>query len=314
MEPACFLVAKFRSKSQNAHPQKDSWFLTILRNSYFISFIRASFQRLGKWVQNRNNKSKKRWNFHLTVKALSKIVVISLLCLLAIAAVYVFELLKNVTVGQWLYLGKMLGLTFSRVLICVLISVAIMVPLGIFICATEKRDSFLQPVLQIIASFPATLLFPMIILILSFLKFRWGSGVSSLMLMGTQWYVLFNVIAGAKAIPSDLKEMTSSFQFSDRHRFFSLQLPAIVPYLITGVVTAAGGAWNASIVAEYVTYKNQVWTTPGIGSAISMAAQKNDYPLLAASILVMMVVVVMINYFVWLRLYHYSEKRFALNV
>jgi NitT/TauT family transport system permease protein len=305
---------KFRIEESNAQPQIDSWFLTILRNSYFISFIRAKFQRLGKWVQDRKNNTKKRVNFHLTIKTLSKIVVLALLVLLAIAAVYVFNLLKNVTVDQWLHLGKMLGFTFARVVVCVLISVAIMVPLGIAICATEKRARVLQPILQIAVSFPATLLYPIFILIFVVLKIPLGIGSVVLMLMGTQWYVLFNVIAGAKGIPSDLKEMTSSFQFSGQHRFFSLQLPAIVPYLITGVVAASGGAWNASVVAEYVAYKHRIWATPGIGSAISMAAQNNDYPLLAASILVMMVVVAIINYQVWLRLYHYSEKRFALNV
>ncbi len=304
---------KFRIEETNAQPQIDSWFLTILRNSYFINFIRVLFERLGKGLQNRK-RERRKLNFHLTIKTLSKIVVIALLVLLAVAAFYVFELLKNVTIDQWLHLVKMLGFTFSRVLICIVISLAVMVPLGIFISATEKRALYLQPILQIIASFPATLLFPILVLIFVVLKIPLGIGSVLLMLMGTQWYVLFNAIAGAKAIPSDLNEMTRSFQFSDRHRFLSLQLPAMVPYLITGVVTAAGGAWNASIVAEYVTYKNQVWTTPGIGSAISMAAQNNDYPLLAAGILVMVAVVVLINYFVWLRLYHYSEKRFALNV
>ena len=134
------------------------------------------------------------------------------------------------------------------------------------------------------------------------------------MLMGTQWYILFNVMAGAKAMPSDLRETAKSFSFNRFQRLLWLELPAIFPYLITGIVSAAGGAWNASIVAEYTTYKGEVWTTAGIGSSISLAAQNNDYPLLAASILILVAVVALINYQVWLKLYHYSEKRFALNV
>jgi NitT/TauT family transport system permease protein len=305
---------RFRIEETSPPLQTESWFLNVLKTSYLIGFVITQFERLGKWVQNRKNRTKRSLEFHLTVKLLSKIVIIALLVLLAIAAVFVFNLVKNVAVDQWLLLGRLLGLTFCRVLICVFISVVVMLPLGIAACASQKRARLLQPVLQIAASFPATLLFPVFILIFVLCKIPLGIGSVVLMLMGTQWYVLFNVMAGARAIPSDLREMTTSFQFSGRNRFWSLQLPAITPYLITGALAASGGAWNASIVAEYVTYKNQIWTTPGIGSAISMAAQNNDYPLLAASILVMIVVVVLINFQVWLRLYHYSEKRFALNV
>jgi NitT/TauT family transport system permease protein len=301
---------KFRMEETSPPLQTESWFLNVLKTSYLIGCVIGLFHRLGRWAQNR----KKKRNSPFSLKAISKIAVIALLVLLAIGAVFVLNLVKNVAVDQWLLLGKLLALTFCRVLICVFISVGVMLPLGIAACASKKRERLLQPILQIAASFPATLLFPIFILIFVLCKIPLGIGSVVLMLMGTQWYVLFNVIAGARAIPSDLREMTTSFQFSGRNRFWSLQLPAITPYLITGALAASGGAWNASIVAEYVTYKNQVWTTPGIGSAISMAAQNNDYPLLAASILVMMVVVVLINFQVWLRLYHYSEKRFALNV
>ena len=134
------------------------------------------------------------------------------------------------------------------------------------------------------------------------------------MLLGTQWYILFNVMAGTRAMPSDLREAAASFRFNRIQRFLWVYVPAIFPYLITGILSASGGAWNASIVAEYAMFKGQVLTTPGLGSSISLAAQNNNFPLLAASVLVMVIVVVIINYQVWLRLYHYSEKRFALNV
>ena len=115
-------------------------------------------------------------------------------------------------------------------------------------------------------------------------------------------------------MPSDYKELAENYTFTRRQRFFGLNLPVAFPYLVTGIVSGAAGAWNTSVVSEYVTYKNEVLTTPGIGSSISLAAQNNDMQLLTASVLVLVVVVVTINLAVWLRLYHYSEKRFAINV
>lgn len=204
-------------------------------------------------------------------------------------------------------------LTFGRVTTCVIIGTCIALPLGLMIGLSEKISKRLEPVIQIAASFPATLLFPILILLFSYANIPLGVGSIILMLMGTQWYILFNVIAGAKAMPSDLKEALITFRLKKMQRFLSLYLPAVFPYLVTGLVTAAGGAWNASIVAEYISYKKQVLTVPGIGSTISLSAQNGDIPLLVASILVMSSVVVILNYQIWLRLYHYSEKRFSLN-
>lgn len=178
---------------------------------------------------------------------------------------------------------------------------------------SEKLSKNLEPVIQVAASFPATLLFPILILLFHYAGISLYVGSIVLMLLGTQQYILFNVIAGAKAMPSDLREATTAFRWKRMQRFFRFYLPAVFPYLVTGLVTAAGGAWGTSIVAEYVSYKNQILTIPGIGSTISLSAQNGDIPLLVASILVMSVVVAILNYQGWLRLYHYSEKRFSLN-
>jgi len=139
----------------------------------------------------------------------------------------------------------------------------------------------------------------------------WGSIV--LMLLGTQWYILFNVIAGAMGIPADLKEAARCYSIRGFQRFRILYLPAVFPYLVTGWVTAAGGAWNASIVAEYVTFKGEILRAPGLGAEISAAAGAADFPVLAASILVMSLLVVAFNRTVWRRLYHLAEERYSLN-
>jgi NitT/TauT family transport system permease protein len=170
-----------------------------------------------------------------------------------------------------------------------------------------------QPIIQVAASFPAPMLFPLIIAVLQFSGISLGWGSIVLMLMGTQWYILFNVIAGAMAVPADLREAARSYRLTLWQRFRYLYFPASFPYLVTGWVTAAGGAWNASIVAEYVTFRGAVLQTIGLGGQISRATEAANFPLLAASVLAMSAVVVLFNRSVWRRLYDLAEKRYSLS-
>jgi len=186
-------------------------------------------------------------------------------------------------------------------------------PVGLAIGLTPSLSRRLQPVVQVAASFPAPMLFPIVIAALAYAGVPLGWGSILLMLLGTQWYVLFNVIAGAMAVPADLKEAARSYRITGWARLTKVLIPAVFPYLVTGWVTAAGGAWNASIVSEYVTFKGRVMTAPGIGSQISLAAERGDLPGLAASVLIMSTLVVLFNRNVWRRLYHLAETRYALN-
>ena len=142
-----------------------------------------------------------------------------------------------------------------------------------------------------------------------------GLGIASilLMLLGTQWYILFNVIAGAIAIPSDLKEVSRIFRFGERERWLTLILPGIFPYLVTGMVTASGGAWNASIVAEYFRFSDKLFTTTGLGAPISAATDAGRFSVLLFSTIVMATVVVSINRMVWRPLYRLAETRYRLE-
>ncbi len=292
----------------------ESWFLNLIKSSYLFAFLKTAVRRLVEILQNQKAKRSKKLHLKRIGSIIGPIALFTLFASVITAIFFVSKLLKGISVEEWLFLGKMLLLTFARVFICVTVSVIIMLPLGLAIGLSEKWSRTFQPILQIVASFPATLLFPALIFLFKLVGIPLGIGSIVLMSLGTQWYVLFNVMAGVKAMPSDLKEAARSFRFNRIQRFLWVHCPAVFPYLITGVLTASGGAWNASIVSEYITYKDQVWTVPGIGATISLAAQNNDYPLLAASISVMVIIVVLINFQVWMRLYHYSEKRFALNV
>ena len=142
-----------------------------------------------------------------------------------------------------------------------------------------------------------------------------GLGIGSivLMLLGTQWYILFNVIAGTMAIPSDLREVANVFKFSSRERWRTVVLPGIFPYLITGLVTASGGAWNASIIAEYFHLREQTLSTLGLGAEISRATDNGNFPLLLLATIVMAMMVLTVNRLVWRPLYRLAETRFKLE-
>src|SRR5271157_5603799 len=187
------------------------------------------------------------------------------------------------------------GYTLLRVNAALLIGAVWTVPVGVAIGFSPRLARIAQPLAQIAASIPATALFPVVLLVLIRLGGGLGVGSIVLLLLGTQWYILFNVIAGAIAIPTDLKEAASVFGIRGWERWRTLILPGIFPFLVTGMITASGGAWNASIVAEYFHFKGQTYSTTGLGSAISSASDAGRFDILLASTLIMATVVVLIN-------------------
>lgn len=203
--------------------------------------------------------------------------------------------------------------TFGRVELALLLAALWTVPVGIYVGMRPQWAAVAQPVAQIAASVPATALFPIVLLAL--IRAGGGLGIGSivLLLLGTQWYLLFNVIAGASAIPTDLREVCEVFHVSRLERWRRLLLPAIFPHLLTGFVTASGGAWNAGIVAEYFRFRGQTFTTTGVGSIISRATDAGRLPTLLAATLALAAVVVTINRFWWRRLYALATTRFRLE-
>jgi NitT/TauT family transport system permease protein len=171
----------------------------------------------------------------------------------------------------------------------------------------------LQPVVQVAASIPATALFPVIVMILVRMPGGLNIAAVALMLLGTQWYLLFNVIAGTTAIPQDLRDTTALLRLSSRDRWRNLILPSLFPYLVTGAITAGGGAWNASIVAEHAQFGGRTIATPGIGSLIAKATGSGNYPLLLASTLALIITVVTINRLFWRRLYKIAENKYRME-
>jgi NitT/TauT family transport system permease protein len=231
-----------------------------------------------------------------------------LLVLLAMGAQELVHLLRAVTWSVWATTLLAAGATLSRVLLAVALGTLWALPAGLAIGLSPRLSRALQPVVQVVASFPAPMLFPAVVAVLAQLGVGLSGGSVVLMLLGTQWSILFNVVAGAMAVPSDLREAAASYRVTGWRRFRLLLLPSVLPYLITGWVTAAGGAWNASIVSEYVAYRGQTLTTFGLGARIGVAAESADFPGLAVSVVVMSAAVVLFNRLVWRPLNDYAER------
>jgi len=223
-------------------------------------------------------------------------------------------LLEPVGSDAWLQIAGSLGKTALRVLATVLVALVIAVPLGIAIGRSPRLSRTLQPVIQVCASFPAPMLYGIVVPAMLFLRMPDDCIVVSLMLLGATWYVLFNVAGGAGAIPQDLREAAAAFRLVGYRRFVVLYLAAVFPMLLTGVITAAGGAWNASIVAEAVEWKQgTTLEVDGIGSLIARAVDAKDYSTLAAATVSLSVLLVLVNRFVWKPLHRIADERFSLN-
>jgi len=230
-----------------------------------------------------------------------------------LGALEYFRLVITLTSKEWLHLLGSTGATLLRVFSAVALASIWAIPVGVMIGRHPRWSRTLQPVIQMAASFPAPMIFPVVVGAL--MTFGTGLGISSvvLLMLGAQWYILFNVISGSSGIPRELWEVSRLSGFSWRQRWQQLILPGIFPSLLTGWITAMGGAWNASIVAEYMKYRGQTLMTTGLGAAISQATERGDFHILGAAVGLMAVTVVGFNRLVWRPLSHRAQTRFTLD-
>jgi NitT/TauT family transport system permease protein len=246
-------------------------------------------------------------------RVLGVAIVLALAAAVAGGAVAAARFLIQLDAADWTSIAVSAGASVLRTIAALAIGVAWTVPLGVAIGMNPRWAQRAQPLVQMVASIPATALFPALLLVLIGLPGGLNVAAVALMLLGTQWYILFNVIAGAMAIPGDLRETAVIYKLRGWRRWRYLILPAIFPYLVTGMITATGGAWNATIVAEYVTFDNRTFSTVGLGALIAGSANSGNFALLLAATLTMAAIVVTINRLVWRRLYRLAEQRFRLD-
>ncbi len=310
-KPIVAWSSKFSLKEES---EKDSGsiILDILVNSHVTRFFReVLLEKITPLGLGRRKKTKSE-SVDISKKpnTVTDAIFYMFLGIFVAFAVYKFyDLIKAI---NWKEIKTILlcdGITAMRVYISIFLSVLWALPVGIVIGKNKRISSKLQPVIQILASFPAPLIYPWFVIM--FPKLNYSSVL--LMMLGTQWYILFNVIAGASTVPHVLEEASNMLGIKGVKKMFNLYIPVVFPYLITGIITAAGGAWNASIVAEYMSIKGKIYQATGIGALINNFTDMGRMHLLAVSIIVMSLSVVLINRLVWRPLQRYAAERFSLE-
>lgn len=241
-------------------------------------------------------------------RALYPMVMIAVLAIGGLGSFKLGGLLLQVSFSDWIEILSKALLTFGRVLAALIISSLWTIPVGVWIGLNPKIARPLQPLIQFAASFPAPMLYPIVFGAILALGGTLDWGAIILMMLGAQWYILFNVAAGAQSIPGDVNACAAVFQLRGWRKWRHFILPSIFPFLVTGWITSAGGAWNASIVSEYLQQGEKTFIADGLGAYISEATNAGHFPQLAAAVVIMAVFVVTINRSFWKRLQHKADK------
>jgi NitT/TauT family transport system permease protein len=307
---------RFRFEQEAGVPPPRSWVLNVLRRSGIIALLlrpgAAIWGRSLRWsaVGAANVPSKSRNGRRTGDRVWTAAVVIVAAAALWQVARFVMQELSPPDVGAAFALGLA---TLLRIVVLIGIATLIWVPIGVWVGTHRAATRIVQPVAQFLAAFPANLLFPVVVSAIVAYGLNPDIWLSPLMILGTQWYILFNVIAGAAAIPSELRDCCVNLQVRGWLWWRTTALPAVFPYYVTGAITAAGGSWNASIVAEVASWGNERLEAYGLGAYIATATQNGDFHRVVLGIAVMSLFVVLINRALWRPLYEYAERKFRLG-
>lgn len=320
--PIVAWAQKFKMELSGNEDIQTSWFLRLLRRSKLAQWISEKvFGRMFRAVDRRmlqlakrrrlrdvsadaSSSTRRLFRYSVATIALVAVLYFVFLGVHAIATLGIHKILYVFMLGFY---------TMLRVTASTILAVLWTVPVGVAIGLNPKASRIAQPIVQVAASFPGNLFFPLITLLYLVLHVNFQFGAIPLMMLGTQWYILFNVIAGAMSIPNDLREATKVLGLRGRERWKRLYLPGIFPYLVTGCITASGGAWNASIVAEIVSWKGRTLVASGLGAYITQTEALHQWPVIILSITVMAVFVTVINRAIWRPLYRMAETRYNVG-
>ena len=319
--PLLVWADKFKIELTESGLTPTSWVYNLIRGSYIFTWLgmhvlQPLVDALGQIIRRLKPRIKRKkpvavnWPLRITGLALAAWLGYEVMLGVFAAIAALHGVLTIATVGHIVWLGL---LTLMRVLAMTILATLIWTPVGVWIGFHPSVARFAQPLAQIGASFPVNMTFPILVgvFVATKMPMNWGSIL--LIAMGTQWYILFNVIAGAMAIPNEMKEVASIYGLRKWKLWRTLILPAIFPFWVTGACTAAGGAWNASIVAEFATWGNTTLKADGLGAFIAEVTKSGDTPLIMVSVAVMSLFVIVMNKLVWRRLYGYAERRFRLD-
>jgi len=309
---------RFRFDTMSSEREPQSWLLDLLRRSEWVKALLERTAALAEhtlsWGAERTRPTAAGSNGFLPRFPWSHRVADVVIILAALMAVaHVLQFVRSevgwAEVGHVFWLGF---LTMLRVILLIALAALVWVPIGIRIGLNPNVARIAQPVAQFLAAFPANLMFPLAVMLIARFALNPEIWLSPLMIFGTQWYILFNVIAGASAIPTELKLAARNFGLRGWLLWKRFLIPAVFPNLLTGLVTAAGGSWNASIVSEYVSWGDRTLVATGLGSYIAEMTAKGDFPRIALGIAVMSLFVVGFNRLLWNRLYDIAQERTRL--
>jgi NitT/TauT family transport system permease protein len=316
--PLVIWAEKFKLDANASEHTSRSWVTSILQHTnalkflnnffspVFDKFINFSFSMTSKPIEREISARRNA----ITTFFWYSFVFIVIIASSTFLAKYIFGNLALDEVGKVFLYGLATG---ARVIAAIIFCTLVWVPLGIWIGSREGLATTMQPIMQFLAAFPANLLFPVVVFLIVKYSLNIQIWVTPLMILGTQWYVAFNVIAGTMAIPKELHLAIDNLNISGWLRWKKLMLPAIFPYYVTGAITAVGGAWNVSIVAEFVKWGHNTLIATGVGSYIQQATIVGNFPKVALGVTVMCIYVLLLNRIFWRPLYEFAEKHFRME-
>lgn len=309
---------KFKSEQEASEKEPESWVMALFQRTHMLRYIGGkikilfdAFVNLKIFISTQKPLTPQKLRHERFITFFWNMVMIAAgISALSYVFLYITQNLSFDEVSHVFFLGF---LTALRVFLLVILCSLIWVPIGVWIGLKPRMSSFGQPLAQILAAFPANLLYPFIVIPIATYHLNPSIWLTPLMVLGAQWYILFNVIAGASTIPKDLLQVTDNFGVVGWLRWKSLILPAIFPYYVTGALTAAGGAWNASIVAEVASWGNIKLTAAGLGAYITQYTAAGDFLHIVLGVGTMCILVITFNRCVWRPLYRYAIEHFSLS-
>ncbi len=308
---------RFRVEQEPGVRVPDSWALTMMRRSRLIQAATVAFHAAVLWTSRAVKRTDAPTAAAVAAPKRRSLDLLWVVVLVAavVAGLWhiVWVLIKHTSLREAVQVGGLATLTMLRVFILIALASLVWVPIGVWVGMRPRAAQIVQPIAQFMAAFPANLLFPIAVYGIVAWKLNPDIYLSPLMILGTQWYILFNVIVGAASIPTDLKEAAANLGMRKWLLWRRLILPAVFPAYVTGGLTASGGAWNASVVTEVVNWGTTTLTATGIGAYIAQQTTAGDHPRIALGIAVMSLYVVVLNRTLWTRLYRYAQAHLALE-
>ncbi|MDQ8039150.1 MAG: ABC transporter permease subunit, partial [Rickettsiella sp.] len=306
----------FEHVSQEYFPR--SWVTTLLQRTSILKYCGYFFQKLSKLFINlsflNHSLSIKRPKKTSLEKIFNSIWYVAIVAITLVAiwllSKFIFIHISLAEIRHVLFLG---GITTLRVIVVTLLCSIVWVPVGVLIGLNNRAAQIVQPIAQFLAAFPTNVLFPIVVILILKYQLNVNIWTTPLMLLGTQWYILFNVVAGASALPEDLRQATANFGVKGWQWWKSFVLPGIFPYWITGTITAVGNCWNTSIIAEVVSWGATTLSASGLGAYIAKYTSSGDFPRVALGMATMSAIVLVMNHLIWRPLYNLAHSHYKLD-